>query len=221
MFSGMKKIIAIVFFGFISINSMAQSNFSFGINAGATYSSFRGNPQIEAFNAGVDFLVGISLEYKLKERLSLIANINYDRKTASQSLYTEIIENPDDPGFYGDMKIKFKNQFISMPVMAKYKFGTDNSFYLNGGLLISYMLKSQLWNDYDDVNTDFTDNYKKLDFGLVFGLGKSFELKNNNKISVELRENLGLNNISNVAIADNGSIRTNSLNLICNYSFDF
>ncbi|GGC95624.1 hypothetical protein GCM10011508_23530 [Flavobacterium lutivivi] len=217
----MKKNISIVLFALISLNCFAQNKLSFGINAGATYSAFRGNPQIENFNAGIDFLAGVSIEYKLKEKLSLIANINYDRKTASQSLYTEIIENPDDPGFYGDVKIKFKNQFISMPVMAKYKFGTNNSFYVNGGLFASFLLKSQLWNDYDDADTDVTDDYKKLDFGLVFGLGKSFELKNNNKISIELREYLGLNNISSVQIANNGSIKTNSLNLICNYSFDF
>jgi hypothetical protein len=82
------------------------------------------------------------------------------------------------------------------------------------------MLKSELWNDYDERNSDQTDNFKSLDFGLTFGFGKTFKLKNNNEISVEIRENLGLSDISAVPVVANGSIKTNSLNLICNYSFN-
>jgi hypothetical protein len=218
----MKKIVfTLLFAAFLVGNSFAQSKLKVGFNGGLTYSSFRGNPQIETLDAGVDFLVGVSFEYQLKERLSLVANINYDRKTATDNPYIEIFPSPDDPSFYGRVKIKFKNQFISLPILLKYKFGPRNSLYINGGPFMSYMLKSELWNDYDEVNSDQTDNYKTLDFGLVFGFGKTFKLKNNTEINVEIRENLGLSNISNVPVVDNGSIKTNSLNLICNYSFNF
>lgn len=218
----MKKIFFTLLFAALFVgNSFAQSKLKVGFNGGLTYSSFRGNPQIETLDAGLDFLVGVSFEYQLKDRLSLVANLNYDRKTATDNPYIEIFASPDDPSFYGRVKIKFKNQFISLPVLLKYKFGPNNSLYINGGPFMSYMLKSELWNDYDEVNSDQTDNYKTLDFGLVFGFGKTFKLKNNNEINVEIRENLGLSNISNVPVVDNGSIKTNSLNLICNYSFNF
>lgn len=217
----MKKIVfTLLLVAFFVGNSFAQGKLKVGFNGGLTYSSFRGNPQIETLEAGVDFLVGVSFEYQLKEKLSLVANINYDRKTATDNPYIEIFDSPDDPSFYGRVKIKFKNQFISLPILLKYKFGLGNSLYINGGPFVSYMLKSELWNDYDEVNSDQTDNYKSLDFGLVFGFGKTFKLKNNNEISVEIRENLGLSDISAVPVVGNGSIKTNSLNLICNYSFN-
>lgn len=216
----MKRIVCGLLLMLLSGNGLAQSKLKLGFSGGLTYSSFRGNPQIETLEAGLDFLAGVSFEYQIKERLSIVANLNYDRKTATDNPYVQIIENPDDPAFYGRVKIKFQNQFVSLPVLLKYQFGPNNSLYINGGPFLSYMLKSELSNDYDNFSSDETDNFKTLDFGLVFGFGKTFKLKNNNEISVEIRENLGLSNISNVSIFGNGSIKTNSLNLICNYSFD-
>jgi long-subunit fatty acid transport protein len=216
----MKKLVFTLLLAFFYINSnFAQSKLKIGIIGGLTYSSFRGNSQIETLDAGLDFLAGFSFEYQFKERLSLVANINYDRKTATDKPYIEIIENPEDPGFYGNIKIKFKNQFISLPILLKYKFGTNNSFYVNGGLFMSYMLKSELSNDYDNTSSDETDNYKSMDFGITFGLGKSFKMKNNNEINIEIRESLGLSNISDVPVLNNGSIKTNSISMICNYNF--
>jgi hypothetical protein len=204
---------------FIS-NNFAQSKLKFGVNGGLTYSSFRGNPQIETLDAGFDFLAGVSFEYQIKERLSLVANINYDRKTATDNPYIQIIENPDDPSFYGKVKIKFRNQYLSLPILLKYKFGTNNSFFINAGPFLSYLLKSELTNNYDDTSSDQTDNFKTLDYGLTFGFGKTFKLKNNNELSIEIRENLGLSEINDVTVVDNGFVKTNSINLICNYSFD-
>eukprot|EP00388_Colpodella_angusta_P001231 GDKJ01003999.1.p1 GENE.GDKJ01003999.1~~GDKJ01003999.1.p1 ORF type:complete len:217 (+),score=-5.27 GDKJ01003999.1:266-916(+) len=215
----MKKIfITLCLVAFLSYSTFAQK-VRVGFNGGLTYSGFRGNPQIKSFDAGFDFLAGITFEYQLKDKLSLVTGINYDRKSASQKLYTEIIENPEDPGFAGKVKICFRNQFITVPVYVKYDFGTNNSFYLNGGAFISYILKSELSNDYDDTKLDQTDALKSIDYGLVFGLGKTFKLKNNNEITLEIRENLGLANIAKNS--NDGDIRTNSLNLVCGYSFDF
>ena len=215
-----KTVYALLVSIFFISNNFAQSKLKLGVNGGLTYSSFRGNPQIETLDAGFDFLVGVSFEYQLKERLSLVANINYDRKTATDNPYIQIIENPDDPSFYGKVKIKFRNQYLSLPILLKYKFGTNNSFFINGGPFLSFLLKSELTNNYDDTSSDQTDNFKTLDYGLTFGFGKTFKLKNNNELSIEIRENLGLSEINDVTVVDNGFIKTNSINLICNYSFN-
>ena len=215
-----KTVYALLVSIFFISNNFAQSKLKLGVNGGLTYSSFRGNPQIETLDAGFDFLVGVSFEYQLKERLSLVANINYDRKTATDNPYIQIIENPDDPSFYGKVKIKFRNQYLSLPILLKYKFGTNNSFFINGGPFLSYLLKSELTNNYDDTSSDQTDNFKTLDYGLTFGFGKTFKLKNNNELSIEIRENLGLSEINDVTVVDNGFVKTNSINLICNYSFN-
>ena len=215
-----KTVYALLVSIFFISNNFAQSKLKLGVNGGLTYSSFRGNPQIETLEAGFDFLVGVSFEYQLKERLSLVSNINYDRKTATDNPYIQIIENPEDPSFYGKVKIKFRNQYLSLPILLKYKFGTNNSFFINGGPFLSYLLKSELTNNYDNTSSDQTDNFKTLDYGLTFGFGKTFKLKNNNELSIEIRENLGLSEINDVTVVDNGFVKTNSINLICNYSFN-
>ena len=215
-----KTVYALLVSIFFISNNFAQSKLKLGVNGGLTYSSFRGNPQIETLEAGFEFLVGVSFEYQLKERLSLVSNINYDRKTATDNPYIQIIENPEDPSFYGKVKIKFRNQYLSLPILLKYKFGTNNSFFINGGPFLSYLLKSELTNNYDDTSSDQTDNFKTLDYGLTFGFGKTFKLKNNNELSIEIRENLGLSEINDVTVVDNGFVKTNSINLICNYSFN-
>ncbi|HNP33354.1 MAG TPA: porin family protein [Flavobacterium sp.] len=213
----MKKLFTIAIIVLLSNGGFAQGKIRYGVNGALTYSSYGGNSTIKSFDAGFDFMAGLTLEYKIKDKLALMAAINYDRKTASQELYTQIIENPDDPGFAGDMKITLRNQFITIPIVAKYDFGPRDSFFLNGGIFVSYMLKSELSNDYDNTTLDQTDQYKSLDYGLVFGLGKTFKLKGSKEITIEVRENLGLANIS----GGNRKINTNSLNLICGYSFDF
>lgn len=204
----------------VSNVNFAQNKIRFGVQGGMTYSSLRGNASAENLNSGIDFLFGISLEYQIKERLSLIANVSYDRKSVNDKSYIEIIENPEDPGFYGKVKIIANYQYLSIPVLLKYDFGDNHSFFINGGPFLGYLLKSQLSNDYDNSSTDTTDDNKKMDFGLTFGIGKTFKLNNNQEITVEIRDNLGLSNTSNIDVVDNGSIKTNSLNLICGWSFN-
>lgn len=204
----------------VSNVNIAQNKIRFGVQGGMTYSSLRGNKSAENLNSGIDFLVGVSLEYQIKERLSLIANVSYDRKSVNDKSYIEIIENPEDPGFYGKVKIIANYQYLSIPVLLKYDFGDNDSFYINGGPFLGYLLKSQLSNDYDNSSTDTTDDNKKMDFGLTFGIGKTFKLNSNQEITVEIRDNLGLSNTSKIGVVDNGSIKTNSLNLICGWSFN-
>ncbi|MDI1255921.1 MAG: hypothetical protein PSV16_07450 [Flavobacterium sp.] len=64
----MKK--SILFFVFVLITfQVAAQKIKIGANAGATYSKFRGYENIENYDAGFGFLVGVDLEYKIKENL--------------------------------------------------------------------------------------------------------------------------------------------------------
>ena len=83
----MKKLLfTICVVALVSNSILAQSKIRFGVNGGMTYSSFRGNKAAEELDAGFDFLVGVSVEYPLKNKLSLLANLSYDSKTASSSI---------------------------------------------------------------------------------------------------------------------------------------
>ena len=74
--------------------------------------------------------------------------------------------------------------------------------------------------DGDKVNEDSNEIFKKVDFGWSLGIGKKFKINEKNKLSVELRDNLGLQNISDVPVQGNGTVKTNSFNLILGYEFN-
>lgn len=215
----MKKLVfTICLVALVSIDIFAQSNIRFGVNGGMTYSSFRGNKAAEDLDAGFDFLVGVSMEFPIKDKLSLLANLSYDRKTAVGTP-SGFIPNPEDPAI-GNLNVEANYQYITLPIVLKYKIGAKQSFYADAGIFVGYLLKSQTHEDYYNSTDDTTSLNKKLDAGLVLGFGKNFKLKNNQEIIIELRENLGLLNTSKVNVSGGNSVKTNSLNLILGYSFD-
>src|SRR5690242_8430206 len=79
----MKKITLFLFtITLITFKTTAQeSKFKFGVQAGLTYSSFRGYESFIDEDPGFSYLFGISAQYKLNESLSLKADLDYDRKT--------------------------------------------------------------------------------------------------------------------------------------------
>ena len=214
----MKKLLfAICLVAFINNGVLAQSKMRFGFNGGLTYSSFRGNKAAEELDPAFDFLVGVSFEYQLKDKFSLLANLSYDRKTAAGTP-SGFIPSPEDPAT-GNINAEANYQYITLPIVLKYKIGAKQSFYTEGGLFVGYLLKSQTHEDYYNTTDDTTNLNEKLDAGLVLGFGKNFKFKNNQEIIVELRENLGLLNTSKVNVSGGNSVKTNSLNLILGYSF--
>ena len=99
-------------------------------------------------------------------------------------------------------------------------FGKKDDFYVNGGMFLGYLLNSKLTSKNSENDTDTTDMNKKIDAGLVFGFGKVFRLNDKNELKLEIRENLGLVNTSDVDVYNDGTIKTNSLNLILNWNFN-
>jgi hypothetical protein len=56
-------------------------------------------------------------------------------------------------------------------------------------------------------------NFNKADLGLSGGAGVEIPLKRY-VLSFEIRDNFGLSNISKLPVANDGSIKTNALNLL-------
>jgi hypothetical protein len=109
--------------------------------------------------------------------------------------------------------------------LLKYNFSDDKSFYINGGPYLGYLLKSGLKSNSNipgliNENDEDTKNKKSIDFGFSAGIGKEFKLNGITQIYIELRENLGLTNISDTPVINDGSIKTNSLNLLVGYTFN-
>lgn len=192
----------------------AQNEIRIGVNTGANLTKFRGNTLIENSDIKIGFLAGISFEYYLKENISLKINLNFERKSLSQKGGYF-----DENGFFTEMEADIHYDYLTLPVLLKHEFGNSNKFFVNGGPYFGLLLNAKIKGE-GSQSDDLTSFYKKVDFGFSIGIGTKFHLDEKNDLSIEIRENYGLINISDVPVIDDGSIKTNSLNLILTWDFE-
>lgn len=221
----MRTLLLSISFFCTTLSYSQDSKFKFGVQGGLTYSDYRGN-QLDISSTeytekpGLGFLGGLHVEYQLKKRIRLKLEVSYEQK----------IQKEKNTFTYGGKVYNFtskKNQdYVVLPLMLKYSFSDRNSFYVNGGPFIGFLLKSDITNDaekIENVNMNTIDNmalYKKTDFGVSIGVGKTFEINQKSSIYIEIRDNLGLSNINNYDIEEYGNLKTNSLNLMVGYSLN-
>jgi hypothetical protein len=96
---------------------------------------------------------------------------------------------------------------------------------VNAGPYIGYLIKqtdiTEAFGEYSKTKNDNTDNYKRTDLGITTGLGARFPIKNKLFLSIEIRNNFGLTNISSVPVVNDGVIKTNSTNLLFGIEYRF
>jgi hypothetical protein len=214
----MKKLLFIIFIYFPML-LVAQNKIKFGVNGGLNYASLRGNDLAEDLDPGISYLVGVSAEYFVKENLSISANLNYENKIAKDNGNIYLLDEYGIPSMIKSDTRTIYN-YLVLPIYVNYYFGKKDDFYVNGGLFLGYLLNSKFTSKKFNDTTDTTDLNKKIDGGLVFGFGKLFKLDDKNELKLEIRENLGLVNTSDVNVHGGGTIKTNSINLILNWSFN-
>ncbi|MEL1246213.1 porin family protein [Flavobacterium sp. DGU11] len=194
----------------------------FGLQAGATYAGIRGNPGAEDNDYAVDYLIGASIEVPINERLSFIGNLNYERKSFSNKIVTSNgVNDPFDPIVQtGEFDVRATLHYLSVPLNLKYYIGPSRKFYINGGVFAGFFLDNTLRVDGDKTEDESGNGiFKEFDFGLNLGLGMRVPIDEKNDLNIELRDNLGLVNISDVPVIDNGTVKTNSVNLIVSWQF--
>lgn len=210
----------------MSTSLFSQENLTFGLNSGLTYSNFRGNDFFDDYDYGIDFLIGFSLDYKIKSKLFITTDLNYERKSANYFYDEHYIVEPggtiiiigypigESPEESPKLKFQTRLEFITIPVMLKYFVDSNNNLYFNGGPYLSYLLNIKNINDGEESDLDFNDAFKKTDLGITFGFGYTNKITNLNNLSLELRNNLGLRSINENENNIFDSTKTNSLNVI-------
>ena len=210
----MKKIFYI-FFIFSSLLSIAQEKTNFGINTGLTYSDIRGNEIANKNKYDFDFLIGASVEIPINKKFSFLTGLNYERKSyTGEIIFTKILYDPIDPSFTQESSIKIKEtlSYLNIPLNAKYYVGKQNSFFVNGGIYTAIFINSK---------TNFGGNEKglfnALDLGVNLGIGKKIKLNEKVILNIEIKDNYGLVNISKLPVYNNGTVKSNSFNLLLNW----
>ncbi|TDX09484.1 porin family protein [Flavobacterium sp. S87F.05.LMB.W.Kidney.N] len=200
----MKKVIlaaiAVMAFGFANAQDV-----KFGLKGGINLSSFSGD--IEDASSKVGFQVGGFAEFKLTDKFSIQPELLYSTQGAK-------FEESEVNYFY---KEKINTNYLNVPVMAKYY--VASKFSVEAGPQIGFLLSAKdKWEEmyYGEKNSgtdDAKDDIKSVSFGLNVGAGYDFT----ENVSVGVRYNFGLSNISD--FDSDAKIHNNVVSLSVGYKF--
>lgn len=150
-----------------------KSDISFGLKGGLNFSLITGD-DTDDFDGKVSFHVGTVVEFPISEKFSIQPELLYSEQ--------------GDKGTFDGMEIKFKLNYLNLPVMAKYYL--SEGFSLEAGPQLGMMLSSKASGG--GVSVDIKDLIKDVDFGLGFGLGYKLE----NGLNFSGRYYVGIANIA-------------------------
>ncbi len=139
-----------------NLNTAAQE-VKFGIVAGPNFSTFQSNLFDGNFRIG--FHAGVMAEIELKNNFKLRPEIIYSQQG--------MVYKDSDP--QSQTNFKNFNNYIDIPFLLEYQFGSRFSGYIGPG--IGFLLKATEIINYpgNDQTTDVTDSYNRVDIGFYLG----------------------------------------------------
>ncbi|PMD95586.1 hypothetical protein BWI97_14665 [Siphonobacter sp. BAB-5405] len=184
--------------------SAQRENISLGPMIGGSYSTLTNTPQGVQTNYKFGPSAGVFVNYSIKEHFGLTANVLYTRLGTDY----ESFNNNTNGAF------KLNLDYIHVPVLATYYFGNDMGpgairpkLFL--GPAVSFMVGN---------NGLINDNFQKIDVGATGGVGVNIGLAKQQWINVDLRYNLGFNQVYK-NIPDRKDMSNQWFSLTVGYSF--
>jgi len=202
----------ILFFTILFLQQLTFGQFQnlhFGIKGGlnladtdqsvAEFEEMIGGTDFER-NVYSTFHVGVVIEYSLSQKFSVLLQALYNNKgTEFQGVQVE-----DYIGLI-DYNFSEKFEYLSFPLLAKYRFGSAQARpYLFLGPEISYLLSAETvinaeamaGGEFDTTFTN-TDELESLEVGINAGLGVEFPISSFHAF-FEASYGLGLTNVNNL-----------------------
>lgn len=174
----------------ISSSDIKSQDLLFGFTGGLNMNTISTKSDDGGLKVG--FNLGGLAQYKLNEKMSLIANI---KLSAKGQQYSKIIENQND---YLKIYHSTSLYYIDFPILFQYhikdllglEIGPSFNFFLSG------KDKSKIGNTTSDVRKFEKGSYNPFEFGLTFGIfTRDLGQSSFNNISIEFRYFIGLTNV--------------------------
>ena len=190
------------------------SKIDFGLQGSPSLISMHGNEILSELNqAGLGFSAGISAQFNVHKHWSVVTDINFERKgDHTDGVITDML---------GEVIGTFRGQqqfdYLALPILVRYHFGEQIRFFVNAGPYVGYLLQQNNKISSDLVGPSSYSSkadFKSLDYGISAGFGMTAQINSKLSYTVELRNNLGLYNLSALPVIDNGKVQTNALNLL-------
>jgi hypothetical protein len=209
---------------FLAMASAAQDKvLSIGIEGGSALSTQYGFERNKDYTYGkpVNVTGGLSLMINLSRHLSIKTGLNYERK--GQAINAQFYYNN------GIMTVKEIHDFdyATIPLVLRAGWGKKKvrRFIALGGYG-SYLLdKTKTTLNYSDIRWNafvHDKNFvKEYDYGLIAGIGFTYSINEHVLLSCELRDNLGLENISRFPMINGGELKNHSGSFLIGIFYNF
>ncbi|MBC7456801.1 MAG: PorT family protein [Bdellovibrionaceae bacterium] len=201
----------------LPLNIYSQTNkLDIGVIGGVARITLRGNEIMDNnHRPAFGFIAGLSAQYNWKT-VSLVTNVLLERKGSVIAMpLTDANGNQ-----IGSYNLTNALDYITLPLMIRKSFGNKIKFFANAGSYVAYLRAAEYRNSLVLIQSNKAF-FKKEDVGLCFGIGLSFPLSNSMGFTAEIRNNLGLINISDVPVNNNVTIKTNSSALLLSFFYRF
>jgi hypothetical protein len=213
----------LTFLCLLSFHSFGQeAKFSLGIEGGVGPTKLFGNEIIDKYHySRMGASTGIAGQFNFNKHIAVRTGVYFEDKGSELKL--QLTDANGD--FIETGKIKEHFMFFNLPFMARATFGNQLKYFVNAGAYYAFLYKvTEVYegtNDYPEMKIDQLNNFKRHEIGFTAGVGIAYHFSFPLAISLEARNNLGLNNLSNQAVINNGTIKTNGLNFLLGLSYQF
>ncbi|MCX7638175.1 MAG: PorT family protein [Cyclobacteriaceae bacterium] len=182
--------------------------------------NLRGNAALSNSSSISFITAGAGIRWVLHDKSALSAGLIYDKKGSKQNISIEL-DDGDGNVFLFDGTATSNFSYLTLPVRFNYQFGNKVRLELGGGFYTAFLLKQELRQRIFiimNITEDQTDFYKRLDFGLSGSVAIVLPAFERSFFRIGVENNLGLMNVSDVPVMDNGSIRHNSFNAVITWT---
>jgi hypothetical protein len=199
-----------------------ENRFDIGVEGSPSLIFLWGNDIFRDFHKPtIGFSVGLFFQFNFPKIISLRTNIAYERKgTVVKEITTTTIDQPID-----NVRMRTNDDYLIFSLLVRATFGKKIQFFVNVGPYFGYLIKQTYVTKFkkDNIPTterhDGTSTFKRFDTGISTGLGLSVPIKTKFAFSFEVRNNLGLYNVSKFPVINNGTIKTNSTNFLVGFTY--
>ncbi|MEZ4802749.1 MAG: porin family protein [Gelidibacter sp.] len=177
-----KQLLIAGFVAFFLFNAHAQNDkgtFELGGSVGLNLSTVD-VPSDYGSNANTKVALNIAAigEYYFSDRWGIKTRLIYDQKG-----WADGYVDTEDGYYVTDYNINY----LTIPVMANWHFGSTRKWHLNFGPYVGFLLNAKD----KEKGMDFKDAFSSTDFGLAFGIGYKFPIADNTKLFIEYEEQYG------------------------------
>ncbi len=215
------KTITLVVCLFLTISSLIaqDKNFAVELLVSPSLTTLRGNHIVNSFNANHSLSPGISIQYFMSNQLSISTGFVLEKKGSKY----EIIHAVDNLLPAGPVEGQINSRYLTLPVSISYHTGKNIDIYFGGGTFFGFLLENEIINKSSvngiEISGDMTDDFKRIDLGLVIACGVNIPIGKSFAIDLGIRDHLGLLNTSKEKASDGGSVKTNVLGLVAGLKY--